>query len=448
VAEYDLIVVGAGAKAAGIAAKVHIFNSLGLARLSILVIEGTEVAASWKGRNGMTSGEEPLAVTPIKDVGFPYQSHVEFGEAGEAIDAALAQFTWQQHMIGKRRYARWVDAGSPPVRHRDYGEYLTWVLSRATEGVEHLAARVRQVRLDGEGERWVVEAEGNGGTSRHNGGALVLTGPGIHRSFPHEPAVAARVFHCDSRRDEFARIPEDRQLDIAIVGGGESALSATMFLRGLRPRCRFTIYTPMLPMSRGESFLENRVFSNPDTVEWGSLDLQTRRDFVKHSDRGVFDPPSLSAIAYDDRCGFVTGRVTDVGAAASGKGVRLDYESPEGTVSREHDYVANCTGFDLLAQLRTLFPEPLREEIERQAGPLWDQPPGSEAPVGRHLELAGMRPRLQVPGLAGLSQGPGFANLGALGLLSNRVLQPFLLTGERPDEVSEPSSADAASGAR
>ena len=62
----------------------------------------------------------------------------------------------------------------------------------------------------------------------------------------------------------------------------------------------------MLPMSRGESFLENRVFSNPDEVEWGALDLQTRRDFVKHSDRGVFDPPSLAAIAYDDRAHFVT----------------------------------------------------------------------------------------------------------------------------------------------
>jgi mycobactin lysine-N-oxygenase len=437
-ADYDLIVVGAGAKAAGIATKVHIINSLGLAQLSMLVIEGTEVAASWKGRNGMTSGEEPLAVTPIKDVGFPYQSHVEFGEAGEAIDASLAQFTWQQHMISKRRYARWVDAGSPPVRHRDYGEYLAWVLSRATEGVEHLRARVTQVTLDE--ERWLVEAEGPDGRSRHAGGALVLTGPGIHRSFPHEPAVASHVFHCDSRRDEFAHIPDDREYDIAIVGGGESALSATMFLRGLRPRCRFTIYTPMLPMSRGESFLENRVFSNPDTVEWGSLDLQTRRDFVKHSDRGVFDPPSLAAIAYDDRCGFVTGRVTDVGAAASGEGVRLEYESPEGTVSREHDYVANCTGFDLLAQLRTLFPAVVREEIERRVGPLWDQPAGTEAPIGRHLELAGMRPRLQVPGLAGLSQGPGFANLGALGLLSNRVLQPFLLS----DGAAEWSAADAA----
>ncbi len=196
----------------------------------------------------------------------------------------------------------------------------------------------------------------------------MLTGPGIHRAFPHEPAVADRVFHCDSKREEFARIPEDRSCDIAIVGGGESALSATMFLRGLRPGCRFTIYTPMLPMSRGESFLENRVFSNPDTVEWESLDQRTRRDFVKHSDRGVFDPPSLAAIAYDDRCRFVTGRVTDVGAAAGGEGVRLEYESPEGTVGSEHDYVANCTGFDLLAQLRTLFPAAVREEIERRVG--------------------------------------------------------------------------------
>ena len=141
-AETDLIIVGAGAKAAGISTKVHILNTLGVVELSAKVIEGAEVAASWKGRNGMTSGEEPLAVTPIKDVGFPYQSHVEFGEAGEAIDAALAAFTWQQYMTSRRRYARWVDAGSPPVRHRDYGEYLTWVMSRATEGIEHLRGQV------------------------------------------------------------------------------------------------------------------------------------------------------------------------------------------------------------------------------------------------------------------------------------------------------------------
>ncbi len=428
VAETDLLIVGAGAKAAGIATKVHVLNTLGLGPVSLKIVEGTERAASWLGLNGMTSGEEPLAVTPIKDIGFPYQSHYEFGEAGEAIDAATMGFSWQQYLIGERRYARWIDAGSPSVRHRDYGAYLTWVLSRATEGIGHVEGRVERIDLAEGGEGWQVEVvEASGDVSRHAAGALVLTGPGVHRAFPHEPSVASQVFHCDSRRSEFARLPDDRSCDVAVVGGGESALSCVMFLRGFRPRSRFTVYTPMLPMSRGESFLENRVFSNPDEVEWGDLDLQTRRDFVKHSDRGVFDPPSLAAIAYDDRCRFVTGRVTDVGAAAAGDGVRLEYESPAGRADAEHEYVVNCTGFDLLAQLRDLFPAQLRTEVESQSGPLWERPAGTEVRIGRGLELEGMTPRLHIPGLAGLSQGPGFANLGALGLLSNRVLQPLLL---------------------
>jgi mycobactin lysine-N-oxygenase len=427
VTETDLLIVGAGAKAAGIATKVHVLNSLGLGPISLKIVEGVEPAASWLGRNGMTSGEEPLAVTPIKDIGFPYQSHFEFGEVGGAVDAATMGFSWQQYLIGNRDYARWIDAGSPSVRHRDYGAYLTWVLSRATEGISHVHGRVAEVGLDEDGGRWLVDVEGPEETSQHASGALVLTGPGTHRAFPHEPSVAGRVFHCDSKRGEFAHLPHNRTCDVAIVGGGESALSCVMFLRGFRPRSQFTVYTPMLPMSRGESFLENRVFSNPDAVEWGALDPQTRRDFVKHSDRGVFDPPSLAAIAYDDRCRFVTGRVTDVGAPVSGEdGVRLQYESPEGAASSEHEFVVNCTGFDLLAQLRNLFPEPLRAEVESRAGPLWERPAGSEVRIGRALELEGMSPRLHIPGLGGLSQGPGFANLGALGLLSNRVLQPLL----------------------
>jgi mycobactin lysine-N-oxygenase len=439
-AETDLLIVGAGAKAAGIAAKVHAINSLGLGPISVRIVEGTEVAASWKGRNGMTSGEEPLAVTPIKDVGFPYQSFREFGEAGEAIDDLVMRFSWQRYMVGKRRYARWIDAGSPSVRHRDYGEYLTWVLSRATEGVSHVHGRVTQLSLLEGGKGWAADVAESSGSSRHLAGALVLTGPGTHRSFPHEPGIASRVFHCDSKRSEFACLPSEESCDVAVVGGGESALSCVMFLRGFRPMSKFTIYTPMLPLSRGESFLENRVFSNPDEIEWNSLDLPTRRDFVKHSDRGVFDPPSLAAIAYDDRCRFVTGRVVDVGAANGGERVRLEYESPEGVVGREHDYVVNCTGFDLLAQLRTLFPDEVRTEIEERVGPLWNAPAGTEVPIGRFLELEGMEPRIQIPGLAGLSQGPGFANLGALGLLSNRVLQPFPLGPERRPEPSESPS--------
>jgi mycobactin lysine-N-oxygenase len=229
-------------------------------------------------------------------------------------------------------------------------------------------------------------------------------------------------------------VPEGRELEIAIVGGGESALSALVFLRAVRPEARLTVYTPGLPMSRGESFLENRVFADPDDVEWSELDERTRRDFVKHCDRGVFDATVLARISGDEHCRFATGRAVHV-APDGGDGLLLEYEAPGEVVAAPHDYVVNCTGFDLLAQLRGLFPDEVREEVEARAGQLWDTPPGTEVPVGRALELRGMSPRLHIPGLGGLSQGPGFANLGSLGLLANRVLRPVF------DEVSSRSDA-------
>jgi mycobactin lysine-N-oxygenase len=430
VSDSDILIVGAGAKAAAIAAKVHTLNTLGLAEISMTVIEKTEPAASWLGRNGMTSGEEPLAIPPIKDVGFPYQSSRQFGEVGDEIDAALLPFTWQRFAMERHEYAAWVNSGSPSVLHRDFGEYLGWVLQRATEGITIYDGRVTEVTLAEGHDRWQVEVAERGrpeDPERHTGGVLILTGPGVHRHFPHDPEVESRVFHCDSRREEFARVPEDEPAEIAIIGGGESALSALVFLRDLRPQARLTIYTPMLPLSRGESFLENRVFADPDNVAWEHLDIETRRDFVKHCDRGVFDQTVLARIADDDHLSFITGRAIHVSLTDDGEGALLEFESPsEGMQSERYDFVINCTGFDLLRQLRGLFPDAVRDEVEEQCGPLWDGPPQAEVPIGRGLELEGMRPRLHIPGLGGLRQGPGFANLGSLGLLANRVLTPLL----------------------
>ncbi|HET7121298.1 MAG TPA: SidA/IucD/PvdA family monooxygenase [Solirubrobacterales bacterium] len=438
--ETDILVVGAGAKAAAIASKVHVVNSLGLGRIRMTIIEKTEPAASWLGRNGMTSGEEPLAIPPIKDIGFPYQSQRQFGELGQTLDASLLPLSWQRFAMERGEYAAWVNSGSPAVRHRDYGEYLGWVLERATEGITIYDGRVVELSPDHGSGRWLVDVAERGGREdpvRHSSGALVLTGPGVHRHFPHDPAVESRIFHCDSRREEFERVPDDEPVQIAIVGGGESALSALVFLRACRPQARLTIYTPTLPLSRGESFLENRVFADPDNVAWDTLDLQTRRDFVKHCDRGVFDASVLASIADDDHCSFATGRAVHVSAAA-GDRVALEFEAPEGVVAEPYDFVVNCTGFDLLRQLHELFPEPVRAELESRCGPLWERPPATEIPIGRALELEGVSPRLHIPGLGGLSQGPGFANLGSLGLLANRVLAPLF------EELGVPTVAESA----
>jgi len=429
-AEADLLIVGAGAKAAAIAAKVHVVNQLGLGPLAVTIVEKTEPAASWLGRNGMTSGEEPLAIPPIKDIGFPYQSFKQFGASwGDAIDAALLPFSWQRHAIQRGEYAGWVNSDQPSVRHRDYGAYLRWVLEHATDGVRIYSGRVEAVTIEDDPERWSITVAERGEETdpeHHVGGALLLTGPGVHRALPHDPRAAPRIFHCDSNRSEFARIPAEEEVEIAILGGGESALSALILLRAFRPRARITVFTPMLPLSRGESFLENRVFADPDDVTWDRLDQQMRRDFVKHTDRGVFDVGNIATLAGDRQASFELGRALHASAARDGAAVTLEYEAPEGVVAAEFDYLVNCTGFDLLAQLRGLFSDEVRAVVEREAGQVWDTPPGTEVPIGRALELRGLSPRLHIPGLGGLSQGPGFANLGCLGLTANRMLAPLL----------------------
>src|SRR4029077_3635722 len=105
----------------------------GHARLPVTIVEKPEPAASWLGLNGMTSGEEPLAVPPIKDVGFPYRSSRQSHGVGDELDAALLPLSWERHSIERGEYAPWVNSGAPPILHRDYGIYRGWALARAYE---------------------------------------------------------------------------------------------------------------------------------------------------------------------------------------------------------------------------------------------------------------------------------------------------------------------------
>jgi mycobactin lysine-N-oxygenase len=54
-----------------------------------------------------------------------------------------------------------------------------------------------------------------------------------------------------------------------------------------------------------------------------------------------------------------------------------------------------------------------------------------ERSIGFALAVENLTPALHLPVLAGPAQGPGFSNLSCLGLLADRVLQPYL-THESP----------------
>ena len=404
----------------------------GSARSALTIVEKTEPAASWLGpqRDDLGRGAAGGDADQGRRLPLP-QLRRQFGEHGEAVDAALMALLLAALRDRQRGATR---AGSTPARPRSATATTASYLDLgAVAGDRGGDARARPRRRRSRSTRtasagWSRSRSAEAALAPQRRGALLLTGPGIHRAFPHEPGVAA------------AGLPLRQQAQ-RVRPPARGPRAATSRRRRRRERAQLRdvparlpaagavhVYTPMLPLSRGESFLENRVFSDPDEVDWAALDLQTRRDFVKHSDRGVFDPPSLAAIADDDRCRFVTGRVTDVDAARGGEGVRLEHESPEGLRRREHDYVVNCTGFDLLAQLRDALPgAECGPEIERAGGAaLGHARPGTEVPIGRALEL-------RRDGAAPAHPGPGGPQPGP------RLRQP-----RRPRPALQPGAAAAA----
>ena len=429
---YDLVVVGAGPKAAALAAKTEVLRRLGMSGLRGLVLESRSPASHWSGEYGFTSGTETLGTRPEKDIGFPYAGERSFGTPGRAVDEAMLGYSWAAHLVATGRYRQWIDGDCPPVTHRDFADYLTWVFEASAAAMPVRVGTVTALGI--EDGRWSVTYEGATGPERVSAAGVVLTGPGEHRSLPTAPEVAQRVLRSDVDRSVLDRVPVPDGVRICVVGVGESAASIALSLLARAPRsARLTFVAPSLVFSRAESFLENSVYSDPDFVLWTSLPPELRERFIQRTDRGVISQGALRRLAAERRVSFAVGRVTRVAAGPDGECV-VHAEHQGESRTDPFDLVINCTGYDPLAQLDSLLTDTARARVAEATGAALTGPGRGRRtalPIGPDLALTGLTPRLHLPMLAGPSQGPGFANLSSLGLISDRVLASYLDSPER-----------------
>jgi mycobactin lysine-N-oxygenase len=436
-ARADLVVLGAGPKAAAIAAKAHVLNELGYGPVRVVILEQHEVAASWTGRHGFTTGGERLGTRPEKDVGFPYQSSRRLGPGGAEIDAAMMRFSWQSHLVELGEYRRWVDAGVHCPNHRDVARYFSWVVSRATNGVELRIAKVTGIGLRPDG--WVLHGETRAGERECTlaGRGLALTGPGKPRPLPCTPDVGHRVISPAVTAAELQAADISPRSRICIVGSGESAVAlALLLVERLGGDLDLTFVTPSLPYSRAESFLENAVYSDSSLIDWQELPEVDRREFIRRSDRGVMSPAALDQLSRHRNLTFIVGRVRRVEPAAGG-GACVVVARASGTVRKEFDLVANCTGSCALRGLTDLLGD-TTAAVERRLGIALTDEAALAGALDSTLALRGLTPRLHVPALAALAHGPGFANLSCLGSLADHVLSAYL---EPPHSTSAASAA-------
>lgn len=419
----DVAVVGAGPKGAALAAKVHVLNELGMADLKLAVIERSELASSWTGRNGFTTGREEMGTRPEKDVGFPYQSLL-YGARNKDVDAAMMQFSWQSYLVAKGEYRRWIDSGVPHPCHREFAEYLQWVFARAVRGVTILKADI--VRAIQDGARWQLQCRRACGDTLEVAVKLgmVMTGTGAPRDIPGAAEVRQQVVTPAMQRDAILALNLGLTPKVCIVGVGESAASMAIHLiETLGGGIDLTFVAPTLPFSRAESFLENSVYSAAHLSQWETLPESVRMQLISRTDRGVISPAALERLSRHRNLKFVLGQVKSLKRSSTGE-VNVVIDQSDEIIRLDFDVVANCIGFCPLSPLVTLLGD-ATAAMEKKLNLCI----GDAGTVSRQLDasfaLRGLEPKIHLPGLAGLLYGPGFGNLSCLGTMSDRILSAY-----------------------
>lgn len=406
-----LAVIGAGPKGIAVAAKAAELRAMGVDAPEVVVVDRAGVAANWQAVGGWTDGQHRLGTSPEKDVGFPYRSSLVPRRNAE-LDERMMRHSWQSYLVDIGQFAEWIDRGRPAPTHRRWSQYLNWVAGNI--GMELITGEVTGIGLAEDQNTWTLQTH----EDTVHADAVMITGPGQAEKsiLPGNPRVLsiAQFWHRAAANE---LISAER---VAVIGGGETA--ATMLNELFRHRVStITVISPQVTLfTRGEGFFENTLYSDP--THWAGLTLDERRDAMNRTDRGVFSARVQEALLADDRIRHLRGRVAH--AVARDERIRLTLQTHRGSERLEtvhgFDLVIDGSGADALWFVPLLAQDAL-DMLELGLGrPLTGE--SLQESIGYDLAVGGVTPKLFLPGLAGLNQGPGFPNLSCLGLLSDRVL--------------------------
>jgi mycobactin lysine-N-oxygenase len=435
-----LLVLGAGPKAVAIAAKRHMLAKLGYPAPNVRIVDRQGVASHWSGKAGYTDGNQFLGTRPEKDMGFPYLSACWGDKAlSKAVAKEMLHLSWHSYLIDQLRYSDWIDRGRTRPTHGEWSKYIQWVAERVE--LDLCVAEVTNIATTADQKRWQLTCQSSeGGVPLILAGeGLVITGPGTPLTIAGQPKEHPCIMDGASfwlRVEEFVRLRSQvkKPLNIGVIGTGETAAAIVVALvDALRNSAFIEVISPYgVIYSRDEGFEENRLFSDPDgrlasiygdhqhAANWLQLSERDRREFVRRTDRGVFSLKAMEEISNAENVRSVLGTVRRI--HANDTTVRVDSEYDGKMKHDEYDYVVVARGFDAL-----WFRQLLDEGTHARLAGVTQSFDGRaiEHAITADLSLDGFTPKLHVPMLAAIAQGPGFPNLSCLGLLADRILASY-----------------------
>jgi mycobactin lysine-N-oxygenase len=379
-----------------------------------VLVDRGQAAGNWSGRQGYTNGLLPLGTPPEKDVGYPYPAG--WGDASADVVAAMAEYSWQRHLIRHGAYSDWIDRGRMRPTHRAWSAYLREVADAAE--AEIVSGVVTGLEVTG-GDRWGIRLAAGDEIAADG---LVITGAGPAITVPGQPHDHPRVL--DGRTYWLAahELNHQRAQNVCVIGSGETAASVVIDLvKRFHKRSTIDVLTARgVLYSRGESYDENRFYSDP--ADWPRLAETHRREFLERTDRGVFSLQAEAALNQARGFRALAGRAAAIEAREQDVIVTIAYDDERERVA--YDAVVVAIGFD-----GRWFEALLGEDA---GGRYRDALGGGDLDrrIDVDLSVSGLAPPLHLPVMAGLAQGPGFPNLSCLGLLSDRILRRYVAVND------------------
>jgi len=413
---------------------------LGYPMPRVHIIDRQGVATHWTGKAGFTDGHQFLGTRPEKDIGFPYLSAC-WGdkELSRAVAKEMVHLSWQSFLIDQLRYVNWIDRGRTRPTHREWSQYIQWVAEKVE--LELSIGEVTGIATTSDQQHWrlTCRSEEGGASFTVTGSGLVMTGPGTPLTIPGQPKAHPRIMDGASfwlRNEEFLRLRSQvtQPLNIGVIGTGETAAAIVVALvDALRDSAFIEVISPYgVIYSRDEGFEENRLFSDPDgrltslsgehqhEANWLQLSERDRREFVRRTDRGVFSLKTMEELSNAENVRSVLGTVRRIDAHDTSVRVESDYDGK--MKYDEYDYLVVARGFDAL-WFRHLLDAVTHARLAEVTHSFDGR--AIEQAITEDLSLDGFVPKLHLPMLAGIAQGPGFPNLSCLGLLADRILASY-----------------------
>jgi mycobactin lysine-N-oxygenase len=404
-------------------------------KVQVIVIERGQVGANWRGEDGYTDGKCELGTPPEKDVGFPYASRY-----GTDVDKEMLEYTWHAFKIlgiKKTMYGEWIDRGHHQPLHEEWGRYLRWVLTSVLPR-EALLEGWEVTRVEPADGRLQIHIEAGKKKRQIAADGIVFTGPGSAKTLSNMPnSVENLVFDGRNYWTNTSKFKEMIKGKIGLIGGGETAASIALSLIDLSATPKGPVFDIDIInrhgtiFTRGESYRENRIFTNPD--DWKKLDEPSRHEIIQRTDRGVFSVAAQLKLNRAERVKVLAGRVEGIERA----GNKIDLLMKRGDHPKiwkvRYDKVIIALGFDAFQPLE-LFPQDVRPVYATQAE-RQELQRGVDSFLRVSFDSAPAKfekePNVHMPMLSGFAQGPGFPNLSCLGHLSDRILARYITPPDR-----------------